>query len=208
MLVAIARGHISSAKLLLDSGADINAQDNEGYSALMIAAQKEELTSIGTLLAARANINIDAMNSLGETTLMQTAAAGNAEIMELLLKAGANPNAQTRDGNTALMITAFHCSPQHITCLKLLLNAAADINANRLIWNLFQLSALDIARVRGKTQCVELLEDAGNDRRWTGDGKCAFDPYKLVHTMKLFFVQSVKELRFRISFIKPYLTDV
>ena len=87
---------------LLDAGADVNAQDNEGRTALMSAAANiEEMDSLKLLLKAGADVNAKAEN--GETALMWAATQNsNPDAVSILLKAGADVNAKSDEGKTAL----------------------------------------------------------------------------------------------------------
>ncbi len=57
---------------------------------------------VKALLAARADVNV--VDKHGYTPLLYAATIdfGDAETVELLLRAGANPNVKTKDGKTAL----------------------------------------------------------------------------------------------------------
>lgn len=54
------------------------------------------------------------------------------EVIDILAKAGADVNAKSNDGQTALMYAVrFNCKPQ---ILRALINAGADINAKDAIF--------------------------------------------------------------------------
>ncbi|MWV42023.1 ankyrin repeat domain-containing protein [Paenibacillus sp. HJL G12] len=103
-------GQPEAVKVLLDTGADVNAVSHSRVSyipsntALHAAiAGERELSAIRLLLAHGAGTSI--MDSNGHTCL-HTAAYhdDNVELIRLLLEHGAVVNAQTGDGDTALMI--------------------------------------------------------------------------------------------------------
>ncbi len=82
--------------------------------------------------------------------LFWASAAGNLEVVDLLLLAGADVNRKVRFGSTALIAAA---SWGHVAVIKRLIAAGADVNAvnDRLI------SALGIAAQRGKPDAVKIL---------------------------------------------------
>ncbi|MBQ6775497.1 MAG: ankyrin repeat domain-containing protein [Synergistaceae bacterium] len=112
-------------KILLDAGANVNARDNVGQTALMYAAKAfnggdAELVSI--LIDAGADVN--AKNNLGYTALMYAAAYtvenGIFEpVAEPLIRAGADVNARDNEGQTALTkALELGCNRELIATLK------------------------------------------------------------------------------------------
>jgi hypothetical protein len=73
--------------LLLDKGADINAKNNNGETALSCAADVGETNVVKLLLARKADIN--AVDMVGETALGIAKRTGNVAIVQLLRQAGA-----------------------------------------------------------------------------------------------------------------------
>lgn len=89
---------------LLEDGADVNASQGDGATALHWAAYWDDLGSVAALISAGADVN--AANDLGVTPLWLASQNGNAAGVEELLGAGANPNAALVDGETVLMRAA------------------------------------------------------------------------------------------------------
>jgi ankyrin repeat protein len=120
-----------SVKLLIDAGADVNAEtaglEGSNYTALMCAAERTCCTTVlDVLLQASANACV---RTVGEriTALHAAAASGLADGCELLVRQ-AHVLLELRDvsGWTALMYAA-HCG--YLEVVQLLLQHSADINA-------------------------------------------------------------------------------
>ncbi|MFZ0535804.1 MAG: ankyrin repeat domain-containing protein [Candidatus Sulfotelmatobacter sp.] len=120
---------VKNVQLLLDSGADIEARDEEGSTPLMRAAAFGQTETFKLLLERGAKINVRDQGGL--TPLIAAACScaiatmnSTYDIMKMLLEKGANVNARTRDGKTALIMAAG--SPDSSASVKLLLNWGAD----------------------------------------------------------------------------------
>ena len=93
------RDHKEAVQKLLDRGADVNAQDYDGDTALHGAAQSGNVEIIDMLLAKGANLNTK--NKVGGTPLMWAAVYGHEEAARRLLEHGANASLKDADGMTA-----------------------------------------------------------------------------------------------------------
>jgi hypothetical protein len=87
-------------KVLISSGAELDAANRYGVTALIWAADYGHSDLMRVLLAAGANTNLK--DEYGRTALMKAAREGHLEAVGLLLKAGANAAAVDEDGKTAL----------------------------------------------------------------------------------------------------------
>ncbi|KAH0522614.1 hypothetical protein TsFJ059_006437 [Trichoderma semiorbis] len=105
-------------RLLIDKGAVVDAMDDHGKTPLICAIKKGDKDSVRTLLMAGADIKSDRC-----LALHTAAASGRDEIVRLLLRRGANVNAKTRDGITALQIATLK---RYKKIVKLLLKRGAD----------------------------------------------------------------------------------
>jgi uncharacterized protein len=83
---------------LIAGGANVNAQDTHGWSALHFAAQSLSVACVQSLLAAGAIVDIQ--DHFGNTPLFRAvfASRGDGSLIKLLLSAGANPNLHNRNG--------------------------------------------------------------------------------------------------------------
>lgn len=89
---------------LLKLGANPDARDNQGRTALLEAAFGGHKDTVEALLEGGADP--DATDADGWTPLMEAASKGRLEIVKRLLAADADLNARNRDGRTALAMTA------------------------------------------------------------------------------------------------------
>ncbi len=88
------------AKYLIESGANINAQDNFG-NALIYAIQYKQHELITILIDKGADI--ESRNFLGETALVYAVlGAADFDAAKMLIKRGANINAKSAEGETVL----------------------------------------------------------------------------------------------------------
>ena len=84
---------------MVENGADINAKDDGGWTALMLASYNGEFEVVKYLVESGANIN--AKDNDGRTALMLASLNGKFEVVEYLIEKGANVNAENNDGLTA-----------------------------------------------------------------------------------------------------------
>jgi uncharacterized protein len=109
---------------LLKQGADANAPQPDGATALHWAAHWDDVAMAKLLLAAKARPN--AVNDYGVTPLFLAATNGSADMLGLLLDAGGDAKAALPTGETVLMTAVRGGS---VAAVKRLLAAGADPNA-------------------------------------------------------------------------------
>jgi ankyrin repeat protein len=139
-------------KLLLDKGADVNAQ-----------LKKQQP------YRAKLDRGDDTMLTTGTTPLLRAAKAADIPAMRLLLAKGADPKLATRAGITPLMAAAglgskeedatgrFKTEAEAIEAIQLCLDAGVDINAA----NGQGQTALHAAALKGYDKVVEFLAGRG-----------------------------------------------
>ncbi len=106
---------------VLEAGADADARQPDGATALHWAAYHDALESVGLLL--RHGATPDAQNDYGVTALGLACENGSAAVVSRLVAAGADPNLARETGETPLMTCARTGDAQAVTAL---LDAGAD----------------------------------------------------------------------------------
>ncbi|HEV8066271.1 MAG TPA: ankyrin repeat domain-containing protein [Planctomycetaceae bacterium] len=120
LLNAVRTGDHERVERLLRLGADANARDDHGTTALMLATVVADGRMVQTLLDHGADVN--AKNRAGATALMW--AVGDRDKVRSLLRRGADVNARADSGRTPLVIAAGN--PGGAEVVKLLCDAGAD----------------------------------------------------------------------------------
>ena len=121
---ATKKGHTEVVKILLKKGAEVNAKNLYGSTALMLAARKGYPEVAEILLQNGAKVND--RNNYGSTALLWAAKYGNIEVIEVLLNNGADINAKANNGFTALIRAAMG---NHLHIAEILLEHGADVNS-------------------------------------------------------------------------------
>jgi len=180
--IAIANDRASDVRAMLVRGLDPNSVDVNGDPALVVAVRNGSAATVDVLLAAKADPNL--RNRYGDTPMMVAALKGNAGIMKALrarnaavdgkgwtpliyastgghddlvrwlLGEGADINAQSPNGTTALMMAVRE--GKYSTALLLIARGANVSHRNEN-----GASALDWAKRNDDTVMVERLRSAG-----------------------------------------------
>jgi len=154
MLGAASEADLELVKSLLDAGGNPNAADEEGWTALMWAAQLNETAIASSLIDAGAQLNL-IEQSYEETALTIALYNESIEMVALLLEEGANPNLQDSTGWTPLMTAAKNGD---LEAAELLLKAGADpLKVDETGY-----TAEDYALDAGFDELAELLQNLGD----------------------------------------------
>jgi ankyrin repeat protein len=183
ILWAAVSGNVSVGLYLLKKGADINAIDHSGFTALHWSSFHNKVQFMGLLLGETvedlnlpeseqtevkefasqlplAPFNIEATSKRGETPLLVAASEGQSEAVSVLLKHSSNFMAQDEFGRTALHHAVKSGEPKNETTLNRLLEVHRRLEASRTIISAKDCrgeTALQIAVSKGYKHLVEIL---------------------------------------------------
>ena len=154
---AAMRGDAAEVRELLADGADVNAAQGDGMTALHWAAEHGDPELARMLLHAGAAV--DPVTRIGGYTPLHAAArSGSATVAVLLLDAGADPTAATPGaGTTPLHLGAAAGSPELV---RTLVERGADPNAREAAW---AQTPLMFAAAMNRADAIRALIAAGAD---------------------------------------------
>jgi ankyrin repeat protein len=153
LMDAAAFGSTDAVQLLLDRGADPNAKNAFGATALMWAAG--DMEKVRLLVAKGADVN--ARSNIGRTPLLIAVLYdGSFEIARLLIEKGADATARDKLGVTVLEAAA---QGNNAATVRLLLAHGGDVKAKDGIGA----TALIAAAMNGNAEVIKLLLANGGD---------------------------------------------
>ena len=155
IIEAVKENDLSSLRILLDSGEDVNAADPDGSIALHWAVHNDSLGIAQLLLNAGSDVN--AKNRYGVAPLSLAANNGSPSMVKTLLDKGAPANTVMAEDESVLM-TAARAGVEEV--VSLLISAGANVNA-RESWR--GQTALMWAAAEGNLEVLELLVSMGAD---------------------------------------------
>ena len=179
LLCAVASNYPDAVKLLLEAKAtpDIINEYNKSPIALAAESGNNEIVKILLQHGANPNGNTDSswddkknfhkllasvQNSKENpiiTPLAYASYTGNAQLVYMLLKAGANPNIPNSDMNTPLLFAVSSPSNNRFNITEMLLQAGADINYYN--FHKENKTAYEFATDRNDLEMLKLLKKYG-----------------------------------------------
>jgi ankyrin repeat protein len=138
LFAAVASGKVDQLRQALANGANVNAGDAIGRSALSLAARNGDVAMIEALLDAGAKI--EAADPIGFTPLMEAARDGKVQAAVALIARGANVRQRARANGLELAPLHLATASGHEDLVRLLVERGADIDARdseqatALIW--------------------------------------------------------------------------
>ena len=159
LMVATYQNNAEASKLLIEAGADVNAQDDRLESPLLHAGAAGYLEILKAVLAS-GNANHKVLNRYGGTALIPACERGHTEVVQELIKIKDYPINHINNLTwTALMeaIVLGNGGKTHTNIVHLLINAGCDVN----IPDKNGVSPLQHAKKNGYKEIASLLEKAG-----------------------------------------------
>ena len=165
---------LKAVRMLIAAGADVNAKDAEGKTALMYACEYGFANIVRALLKAGAGAEVKARTAGGWTAWLYAFCNQSKRTMERLVQAGAEEvidvAAKDRLDRTPLLL-ASECGQQ--AAMRVLIEAGADVNAKD---KLFGMTPLMYACEKRNAEAVQMLIAAGADvNAKDEDGRTALD---------------------------------
>jgi ankyrin repeat protein len=161
LLDAVTGNDVDAAQIqiLLSRGADIDARDEAGRTALLIATHGNRIDVARALIEAGADVN--AKDRINDSPYLYAGARGHLEILKMTLAHGANLKSTNRYGGTALIPAAER---GHVDTVRTLIEAGVDVDhVNNLGWTAL-LEAIILGDGSERHQrIVNLLVKAGAD---------------------------------------------
>jgi hypothetical protein len=144
--------------MLLSKGANANALDRQRYDVVTIAAVADDVPMLRVVLAGGASAN-NVTSPYNGTALIAAAHLGHAEVVRVLIEAGAPLDHVNNLGWTALMesIVLGDGGRRHLETLRALVAAGANVN----IADRSGVTPLAHARGRGYKEMARILGEAG-----------------------------------------------
>ncbi|MGE5834148.1 MAG: ankyrin repeat domain-containing protein [Acidobacteriota bacterium] len=153
---AAMRGDTEAVRTLLKEGADVNAAQGDGMTALHWSALNGDLKTMNVLLYAGATT--EALTRLGAYTPLHLASSrGHAAVVARLLEAGARPTVATSTGVQPLHLAAQSGSAEAVNAL---LAKGADVNARD---DVYGRTPLVFAASEGRVDAIKALIAKGAD---------------------------------------------
>jgi ankyrin repeat protein len=153
---AAMRGDVDAVRALIKQGADVNAAQGDGMTALHWAAETGSIEIAQIVITAGASLS--AVTRHGAFTPLHVAArAGRADVVKALLAAGADPNAKTATGATALHQAA---GAGNVAAVEALLAKGAQVDAKESMW---EQTPLLFAASYNRPDVIKALLGAGAD---------------------------------------------
>lgn len=132
LLIAASQGHLGLVNRLLQANADVNQRTGKDHrrpsTPLEAACQSNQVTVVERLLEAGAAIESNDCPDESGSPLFWAVEAGSLEIVDLLLKNGANPNALRHSEKGRRTVLSQACKGVSAEVVSALVEAGADVH--------------------------------------------------------------------------------
>ncbi len=156
----VKQNNIDGVKKALDKGANVNTQDKNKRSLLLLATINKQVEMATLLVGKGADVNLQ--DNIQDSPFLYAGASGQTELVKLFLANGARFDIFNRYNGTALIPA---CERGHIETVRVLVNTKGyPVNhVNRLGWTAL-MEAIVLGDGTEKYQeIVQILKDGGAD---------------------------------------------
>jgi len=159
LIIAVLRGNLEAADVLIQNGANLNAINLKGWTALMAAVRDANYSAVKFLLEHGADVNH--LSPDHWTGLAEAAQSGYLDILEALLKYGADTEVRSSHDWTPLMHACYRGDK---ACVGKLLEYGAGVESG----SQRDETPMLLAAAAGHTEVVRILLGAGGhpDAAW------------------------------------------
>src|SRR6267142_2341996 len=152
--LASQQGNVKVARILVEYGADVSAQNNEGSTPLHLVSRSGSMDLAWLLVKHGADVS--ANNKRRSTPLHQASVYGLVDLAQFLVEHGADMAAQEVDGWTALHWASYN---GHLALARYLVEHGADVSTKDEGGS----TPLELASTRGYVDLVQFLVEHGAD---------------------------------------------
>ncbi|XP_069183399.1 transient receptor potential cation channel subfamily A member 1 homolog [Procambarus clarkii] len=143
-------GYHECCKVLASFYSVGRTQDRQDIPPVMLAARKGHYRCYKEIVDAKADMNLNYKDGVGNTALHIAAKLGFEKFVDLLLETGAPPDIQNNVGNTPVMEAVIK---NKVNCVKELIENGAAVS----IKNNAERSVLHLAAAKKADECMEYL---------------------------------------------------
>ena len=149
LVVASQCGNLRVVKMLVKAGAGVCVTDNQGRMCLTLAAASGRTETVRHLAGLK-EVDVNHVDSTGCTALRHAAAGNHADVLEVLIDAGADIETRDNHDRTPLLV-ASQCG--NLRVVKMLVKAGADVCVTDNEGD----TCLTLAAASGHTETVRTL---------------------------------------------------
>ncbi len=149
---AVVNNDVDTVKLFIKAGFSASELDELGTPVLSLAVRERHIEMVKTLLKEGALVDASSKDR-NYTALMDAAQIGEVQIAKILLEHKANPNIQSKDGQTALILAVGR---QDVEIIEMLLKNKSDYNLK----DSMGMSSLDYANLFRNEGILKLFDKA------------------------------------------------
>ncbi len=156
----VSKNDVEGVKNALDKGANVNTQDKNKRSLLLLATINKQVEMAELLVKKHADVNLQ--DDIQDSPFLYAGASGQTELVKLFLANGARFDIFNRYNGTALIPA---CERGHVETVKVLVNTRGfPVNhVNRLGWTALMEAVVLGDGSKKYQEIVQILKDGGAD---------------------------------------------